>query len=77
MADYAKHLFSYVPSDRLEMFSYGHVIPPENLIALTLVNGVGAQEFDFTYDARESEKMVSLTITWLGSHPLRTPTHQL
>lgn len=76
MADYAKHLFSYVPPDRLEMFSYGHVIPPENLMALTILNGVGGQDFDFTYDARESEKMVSLHLPHYFHH-FALPTHQL
>lgn len=60
MADYERHLFSYVPPDRLDTFSYGHVIPPENLMALTLPNGVAGLDFDFTYDARDSEKMVGL-----------------
>ncbi|RDH27643.1 ATP-dependent DNA helicase-like protein [Aspergillus welwitschiae] len=58
MTDYMNHLFSYVPASRLDTFSYGHVIPPENLIAHTLVRGVQGSEFDFTYDARDSEKMI-------------------
>lgn len=62
MSDYATHLFSYVPSDRLDTFSYGHVIPSENLMALTLPKGIGGLDFDFTYDARDSEKMVSTSL---------------
>ena len=58
MTDYMHHLFSYVPVDRLDTFSYGHVIPAENLAAQSLVRGVTGSEFDFTYEARESEKMV-------------------
>lgn len=58
MSDYLHHLFSYVPLDRLDTFSYGHVIPAENLAAQSLVRGVMGSEFDFTYEARESEKMV-------------------
>ncbi|KAL4783948.1 helicase C-terminal domain-containing protein [Aspergillus varians] len=58
MSDYMNHLFSYVPKDRLDMFSYGHVIPPENLIALNLTRGIQGFEFDFTYDGRDSEKMI-------------------
>lgn len=58
MTDYMHHLFSYVPVDRLDTFSYGHVIPAENLAAQSLVRGVMGSEFDFTYEARESEKMV-------------------
>lgn len=62
MTDYVNHLFSYVPPDRLETFSYGHVIPPENLTALSLVKGVLGSEFNFTYESRDSEKMVGLYI---------------
>jgi chromosome transmission fidelity protein 1 len=58
MSDYMNHLFSYVPKDRLDTFSYGHVIPSENLTVHTLAQGVGGSTFDFTYDGRDSEKMV-------------------
>ncbi|KAF4222577.1 hypothetical protein CNMCM5878_003615 [Aspergillus fumigatiaffinis] len=58
MSDYRNHLFSYTAPSRLDTFSYGHVIPPENLIAHTLVNGVLGSQFDFTYDSRDSEKMI-------------------
>jgi chromosome transmission fidelity protein 1 len=68
MSDYRNHLFSYTAPSRLDTFSYGHVIPPENLIAHTLVNGVLGSQFDFTYDSRGSEKMVrddfSAMATW-------------
>lgn len=58
MADYANHLFSYLPPGRLETYSYGHVIPPENLTAIALSRGILGSEFNFTYEARKSEKMV-------------------
>ncbi|KAL4767430.1 helicase C-terminal domain-containing protein [Aspergillus nidulans var. acristatus] len=58
MSDYLNHLFSYVPRDRLNTFSYGHVIPSENLTAHTLARGVTGCEFDFTYAGRDAEKMI-------------------
>ncbi|OJJ61649.1 hypothetical protein ASPSYDRAFT_30129 [Aspergillus sydowii CBS 593.65] len=58
MSDYLSHLFSYVPNDRLDTFSYGHVIPSGNLTAHNLALGVQGSEFDFTYDSRDSEKMI-------------------
>ncbi|KAL5043405.1 hypothetical protein BDW71DRAFT_187975 [Aspergillus fruticulosus] len=58
MSDYMNHLFSYVPRDRLSTFSYGHVIPPENLVAYNLASGVMGCGFDFTYDGRDAEKMI-------------------
>ncbi|KAL2862928.1 DNA helicase [Aspergillus lucknowensis] len=58
MSDYMNHLFSYVPKNRVDTFSYGHVIPSENLTVHTLARGVSGAEFDFTYDGRDSEKTV-------------------
>jgi chromosome transmission fidelity protein 1 len=59
MSDYAAHLFSYLPPGRLETFSFGHVIPPENLIAQTMPKGILGSEFNFTFEARNSENMES------------------
>ncbi|KXG45709.1 Helicase-like, DEXD box c2 type [Penicillium griseofulvum] len=59
MSDYVNHLFSYLPPERLETFSYGHVIPKSNLVAQSLTQGLMGNEFDFTYEARNSEKMIT------------------
>ncbi|KAJ5816866.1 hypothetical protein N7447_009099 [Penicillium robsamsonii] len=59
MSDYVNHLFSYLPPDRLGTFSYGHVIPKSNLVAQSLTQGLMGNEFDFTYEARNSEKMIT------------------
>ena len=58
MSDYVNHLFSYLPPERLGTFSYGHVIPHTNLVAQSLTQGLLGSEFDFTYEKRNSEKMV-------------------
>ena len=63
MTDYINHLFPYVPSSRLDTFSYGHVIPPENLIAQVLGRGITGTDFDFTFDTRDSERMVWI-LSW-------------
>ncbi|KAJ5152871.1 uncharacterized protein N7482_009349 [Penicillium canariense] len=59
MSDYMNHLFSYVSPERLGTFSYGHVIPHANLVAQALTRGLMGTEFDFTYEARNSEKMIT------------------
>ncbi|KAH8428921.1 DNA helicase [Aspergillus melleus] len=59
MSDYMNHLFSYVPHNRLDTFSYGHVIPSENLVAHTLGKGIFGSDFDFTYENRNSEKTIN------------------
>ncbi|KAI9040495.1 DNA helicase [Aspergillus affinis] len=59
VADYMNHLFSYVPPNRIDTFSYGHVIPSENLVAHTLGKGIFGSDFDFTYENRNSEKTIN------------------
>ncbi|PYI30811.1 ATP-dependent DNA helicase-like protein [Aspergillus indologenus CBS 114.80] len=58
MADYMNHLFSYVPSERIDTFSYGHVIPSENLTVHTLGRGVQGLNLEFTYGSRNFEAMI-------------------
>ncbi|RAH71009.1 DNA helicase [Aspergillus aculeatinus CBS 121060] len=58
MADYMNHLFSYVPSERIDTFSYGHVIPSGNLTVHTLGRGVQGMNLEFTYESRNVEAMI-------------------
>ncbi|KAE8348952.1 helicase C-terminal domain-containing protein [Aspergillus coremiiformis] len=58
MTDYKNYLFSYVPSSRLDTFSYGHVTPPENLTAQVLGKGIIGTDLDFAFDTRDSERMI-------------------
>lgn len=60
MEDYAEHLFPYLEPERLRTFSYGHVIPKDNLMAAPISKGVLDTEFDFTYGKRDSERMVRI-----------------
>ncbi|KAI5293262.1 ATP-dependent DNA helicase chl1, partial [Ascosphaera atra] len=57
MDEYRDYLFSYLPEGRLKTFSFGHVIPPENLSAVTMSNGILGSEFDFTFEKRRSEPL--------------------
>ena len=58
MDDYIRHLFAYVEPNRLQTFSCGHIIPKENLVALTVVKGRGGVDLDFTYDKRNSSILI-------------------
>ena len=58
MDDYVSRLFSYLDADRLKTFSYGHVIPKDNLTAAPISTGILDVELDFTYSKRSDEKMV-------------------
>ncbi len=55
MSDYVNHLFSYLPPERLGTFSYGHVISKIQFnFAQSMTQGLMGNEFDFTYEARNS-----------------------
>lgn len=58
MGDYADHLLSYAAPEKIKTFSFGHVIPQDNLIALSVNRDSPGAEFDFTYEKRNSESMV-------------------
>ena len=58
MDDYIRHLFAYVEPNRLQTFSCGHIIPKENLVALSVAKGSGGVDLEFTYDKRNSLTMI-------------------
>ena len=58
MSDYANYLFSYLGPGRLETFSFGHVIPEENMYTGAIAKGPSGCELDFTFDKRSNEKMI-------------------
>uniref|UniRef100_A0A3P8V111 DEAD/H (Asp-Glu-Ala-Asp/His) box helicase 11 n=1 Tax=Cynoglossus semilaevis TaxID=244447 RepID=A0A3P8V111_CYNSE len=47
-----------VVEERIVEFSCGHVIPPENIVSLALCTGPSGQELDFTFQNRNSVKMM-------------------
>lgn len=47
-------LFSFVPRDQIDLFSCGHVIPPQNLIGFSLSVGPSQKHLEFTF-ARRSD----------------------
>ncbi|ETN45463.1 uncharacterized protein HMPREF1541_09295 [Cyphellophora europaea CBS 101466] len=58
MSDYADHLFSYLPPETLKTFTFGHVIPEENMFARSVAHGPSGLEFDFTFEKRGLETMI-------------------
>ncbi|XP_051917307.1 ATP-dependent DNA helicase DDX11 isoform X2 [Hippocampus zosterae] len=50
-----------VREERITEFSCGHVIPPENLLPIVLCSGPSGQELDFTYQNRDSPRMMDET----------------
>ncbi|EPS45783.1 hypothetical protein H072_142 [Dactylellina haptotyla CBS 200.50] len=58
MSDYVNHLFPYLSSEKLRMVSCGHVIPKDNMLAMTVPTGVTGQEFEFTFDKRGQAQLI-------------------
>ncbi|XP_028441239.1 ATP-dependent DNA helicase DDX11 isoform X2 [Perca flavescens] len=50
-----------VGEERIIEFSCGHVIPPENILPLVLCSGPSGQELDFTFQNRDSPRMMDET----------------
>lgn len=45
-------LFSSVPKEDIDLFSCGHVIPPESLLGFSLASGPSQKHLEFTYSRR-------------------------
>jgi len=60
MSDYNQHLLSYLDPSKIMTLSCGHVIPPSNLLAVPVVQTLSGTDFEFTFEKRNSEKMVYL-----------------
>ncbi|DBA01294.1 TPA: hypothetical protein N0F65_001799 [Lagenidium giganteum] len=52
------HLFPLVPRDRIDLFSCGHVIPPENLVGFSLSAGPTQKHLEFTFARRRDMEAV-------------------
>ena len=58
MSDYRNYLFSYLPVGKLQTYSFGHIVPPQNLCVQPIILGTTRVEFDFTFDKRNSHEMI-------------------
>ncbi|CAB1323127.1 unnamed protein product [Coregonus sp. 'balchen'] len=50
-----------VGADRIIEFSCGHVIPPENILPIVLCSGPSGQELEFTFQNRDTPRMMEET----------------
>lgn len=41
-------------SERIQYFTFGHIVPKENLIAMSVSGGPSGAAFDFTYHNRNN-----------------------
>ena len=62
MSDYTDFLFSYLSTDRLVSYSFGHVIPSSNLLTQAIVHGPSGKEFLFNYAGRTDAMYLELRL---------------
>jgi chromosome transmission fidelity protein 1 len=60
VAEFKDQLFQAVgvPPERILEYSCGHVIPPDNLLAMSVCAGPTGVDLDFTYQARSDPKLL-------------------
>jgi len=59
MSDFKEQVFPYLSPDRFTTFSCGHVVPDEHVATFAVAKGPGGRRFEFTFEARKDEKLVS------------------
>ncbi|KAL2093534.1 hypothetical protein ACEWY4_010846 [Coilia grayii] len=63
VADFKEQLLlaAGVTEERIREFSCGHVIPPQNILPIVLCAGPSGQELEFTFQTRDTPKMMEET----------------
>ncbi|CAO3701534.1 unnamed protein product [Rhizopus stolonifer] len=61
VSDFFSHLFPTAPKERLSHFSCGHIIPPSNLLTLTLEKGSTGKYFLFNFENRQNTSLMDET----------------
>uniref|UniRef100_A0AAR2LTC6 ATP-dependent DNA helicase DDX11 n=1 Tax=Pygocentrus nattereri TaxID=42514 RepID=A0AAR2LTC6_PYGNA len=63
VADFKEQLLlsAGVSEERISEFSCGHVIPPENILPIVLCAGPSGQELEFTFQTRDTPRMMEET----------------
>jgi chromosome transmission fidelity protein 1 len=61
IADFEDQLLSMagVPPSRVHKFSCGHVVPPDNILPISLQSSPSGMKLQFNFENRKSEEMVS------------------
>ena len=73
MAFVAEQLFSHVPKHRVDLFTCGHIVPPENLLGVAVKSGPTGVDFDFRFEhratARQMDELGKLVANVCNSAP--------
>ncbi|KAI8341304.1 helicase C-terminal domain-containing protein [Chlamydoabsidia padenii] len=58
VSDFLNGLFPNTPSDQIDHFSCGHIIPSENLLTITVDQGPSGRQLLFNYENREDVQLI-------------------
>ncbi|KAI8987718.1 helicase C-terminal domain-containing protein [Mycotypha africana] len=58
ITDFMNYLFPSVPKDRITHFSCGHIIPPTNLLTVSLEHGPTGKPLLFNFESRQDVKLI-------------------
>lgn len=58
IGDFHTQLFSYLPLERLVVYSCGHVVPKSNIRTIVLGKGPRGRALEFKFSARGDEELV-------------------
>ena len=58
VGDFHAQLFSYLPADKLVVYSCGHVVPKSNIKTVVLGKGLRGRNLEFKFSARGDEDLV-------------------
>ncbi|XP_021892833.1 ATP-dependent DNA helicase DDX11 isoform X2 [Carica papaya] len=53
-----ERLFPWLPSNQVQFFSCGHIIPPDSIMPVAVSQGPSGRCFDFSYSSRNSSTMI-------------------
>ncbi|KAK5072754.1 ATP-dependent DNA helicase chl1 [Lithohypha guttulata] len=59
MNEWSEQLFPYVKIDKLQTYSFGHIIDKGNVLVQPLSRGSTGDEFDFTFNNRRNKRMIN------------------
>ena len=55
-------LYPCLKRNQIHFFSCGHIVPPENVLAIAVSHGPTGRSFDFTYQSRALPEMVHTSV---------------
>ncbi|KAJ3069610.1 ATP-dependent DNA helicase chl1 [Podochytrium sp. JEL0797] len=62
MSEFKSQLLEFVPPDKIDTFSCGHIVPPSSILTIAVPMGPAGRVLDFRYESRMKDATVRLLI---------------